>query len=358
MRVTDAGNCGVMRENAGEEHEYPDGRFELRYYEGRKQVFQDAGTSALEAIEERNRLALKLAAQNAAEAAGEMLAVPGEARRSLRGALRDFLEDVEGRGKKEAHQVYEAAGNQFLDIIGKVYVDQLTPEDLTRHQRALREQGYSDRTIHNRHSNVRAFLIFCGLDMKKFYKRRPTYEKTLPLIYSPEELDALFAEKMPDKHRIAFKLMLKCGLREKEAMYLDWSSVDIKRGILRVQQNPRHGFTVKDKEARDIPIEDGLLGEMKALRKKHPKDSLIVGNGPDNPNGHLLRNLEQVVRRAKLPGRWFLHRFRATAITNWLRAGIDLRTVMSLSGHSDLQSVLRYLSPADSESVRQKINAI
>jgi integrase len=55
---------------------------------------------------------------------------------------------------------------------------------------------------------------------------------------------------------------------------------------------------------------------------------------------------------------WFLHKFRATAITMWLRSGLDLRTVMKLSGHSNLESVERYLSPASDKSVREHVKGI
>jgi len=53
--------------------------------------------------------------------------------------------------------------------------------------------------------------------------------------------------------------------------------------------------------------------------------------------------------------RWFLHKFRATFITKLLQSGMDLRTVMKLSGHSDLQSVMRYLSPAADDAIKKHV---
>jgi site-specific recombinase XerD len=55
---------------------------------------------------------------------------------------------------------------------------------------------------------------------------------------------------------------------------------------------------------------------------------------------------------------WWLHKFRSTYITKLLRGGVDLRTVMSLSGHSDLASVMRYLRPAEGHSLMAKVNAV
>ena len=46
----------------------------------------------------------------------------------------------------------------------------------------------SDRTIANRHSHVTAFLRFCKLDVKALAPIKPKYEKTLPEIYTTEEM--------------------------------------------------------------------------------------------------------------------------------------------------------------------------
>ena len=95
------------------------------------------------------------------------------------------------------------------------------------------------------------------------------------------------------------------------------------------------------------------------------------GGKVDVPDGHLLRRLKVLARDAGLNcgsckgcvarrecEHWFLHKFRATFITTLLRNGLDLRTMMSLSGHSDLESVMRYLRPAEGKHVQDRINAI
>jgi hypothetical protein len=37
---------------------------------------------------------------------------------------------------------------------------------------------------------------------------------------------------------------------------------------------------------------------------------------------------------------------------------MDLRTVMKLSGHSDLESVMRYLSPAADEAIKKHVSNV
>jgi integrase len=55
---------------------------------------------------------------------------------------------------------------------------------------------------------------------------------------------------------------------------------------------------------------------------------------------------------------WWLHKFRSTYITTLLRSGMDLRTTMRLSGHADLESVMRYLRPAGTIEVQGRVNAV
>ena len=43
---------------------------------------------------------------------------------------------------------------------------------------------------------------------------------------------------------------------------------------------------------------------------------------------------------------WHLHRFRDTAATRWLRAGIDVRTVQVWLGHESLATTQKYLEPS------------
>ena len=67
---------------------------------------------------------------------------------------------------------------------------------------------------------------------------------------------------------MAYELRLKTGLREQEAIYLTWRSVDFERRVLRVRSNPEYGFKVKDKEQRDVPIAPDLLDRLRERKKE------------------------------------------------------------------------------------------
>jgi integrase len=157
-------------------------------------------------------------------------------------------------------------------------------------------------------------------------------------------------------------------------MHLEWPDTSYARSTLQVKSKPRYKHKIKDSEEREMPLTVDLVDRLKAYRVQHPDGRLVfgkLGGTVDVPDGHLLRRLKILVRKAGLNcgnclacisnsecEKWYLHKFRATYITTLLRSGMDLRTVMHLSGHADLESVMAYLRPAQGQDVQDKVNAI
>jgi integrase len=155
-----------------------------------------------------------------------------------------------------------------------------------------------------------------------------------------------------------------------EGMFLEWTDVDFARAVIHVREKDDLGFSIKDKAGRTVPIPDDLVKRLKVWKEAHG-GRLVLGTTNDTPNWKWLPLLKRLARNAGLNcghcqgcreqdecERWFLHKFRATYTTNLLRAGIDVRTVMQYTGHSNLETVMRYLSPAEGRETQTRINAI
>jgi integrase len=361
----------------GVEVKYPVGHYELRSYVKSKLVYTrvkgDSPSDALDAL----RNAVKRA--HAVVAAGEanIPIVLDDKRVSLAETKKKFIAAAEARGAMEAAEVYKRTLDDFFVRCNKLYADQLCHDDVVAFHAAMRKSGLSDRTIKNRHMNLRAFLIYLGFEqktLKAICGKTPTYEKKNVDIYEKDELTPFFASLTSEYDRLLFDVLLTCGLREQEAMHLEWRSINWTARTLRVQSNAKYGFKVKDKEQRDVPLPKELLSRLKKYRGKHPDAQLVFGaqgGEVDEPDGHLLRRLKGLVHDAGLNcghcapclereecENWYLHKFRATYITTLLRNEVDIRTVMTLSGHSDLESVMRYLRPAEGREVQNKVNSI
>jgi len=244
----------------------------------------------------------------------------------------------------------------------------------------MRKRGMSDRTVHNRHMALRSFLLTLGFTTDRVKeiagRRAPKFEKTLPEIYEPAQLKKFFDSLDDDYDVMLFDTLLTSGLREAEAGHLEWTDISFTHKTLQVKSKPRYGHKIKDSEEREVPLTEELVKALKKYREAHPNGRLVfgkLGGTVDEPDGHLLRRLKSLARKAGLNcgecrtcvasdgaecERWFLHKFRASYITRLLRDGMDLRSVMALSGHVDIESVMRYLRPAGTVEVQKRVNSI
>ncbi|WP_172838118.1 tyrosine-type recombinase/integrase [Terriglobus roseus] len=350
----------------GVEVVYPTGRYELRSYAGTRTVWTPVDGNATVALAEQKTAQKKAAAKAVAKNAG-VAVVEDSSRKVLKTWADKWVNAALDRGSLEAAELYRRTADAFLLVCSKTYADDLTHDDVLAFQRSMRSQGYADRTIANRHSHIRTFFIYMDLD-KRIAGANPRYENKLPEVYEPGELKKFFKSLTVPKDELLFDILLTTGLREQEASHLEWTDIHWSRGTLKVQSKPKWGYRIKDAEEREMPLSDDLLKRLKSMKDGN---NLIFGLKGDVPDGHLLRKLKKLVRDARLNcgkcdscekhnecENWFLHKFRATYITTLLRNGLDLRTVMTLSGHSDLESVMRYLRPAEGVAVKNAVNSI
>ena len=359
---------------AGHEVNHQTGYYELRYYEGSKIVFEslkDASPAAAEA--KRQKKAAQLSVVKAAGKADVKLSPPDPKRKVLGEQLKLFLAATLDRGSVEAEEVYRLACNEFLEVTKRQYVDEIVEDDILMFQKALTERGMGKRTVCNRHSSVKAFLLFLGIDTKGLPKP-PKPDKTMPEIFKDDELKALLKRVTTPKENLLYRFLLQTGAREGEAMHVEWSDLDTESKTIQFHSKPKWHFRMKDFEERAVPVPPDLIDRLIAYKHDHPQVGTLIFPKAGKPDGHMLRTLKQKVRAAGLNcghcegcsmqnpkrspecGNWFLHKFRATYCTKMLRNRRDIRTVQALMGHGDLQSTMRYVRPAENEETQAAIS--
>jgi len=342
--------------------------YDLRLHEGRVTKYAPVGANAAEADAERLRREKRATAVAVAEDAGLKIDVD-DSRETLLKASGRYVDDAEARGAKEAAMQARLVLREFQTVSRRTYVDEITRKDVLSFHEALRKRDCAPRTVANKHNRLKSFLLFAGVDAEVM-PPVPNYDEKLPTIYTREQIGAMLREADPYM-RLVVSLALKCGLRDQELAHLEWKDIDWHDAVLRVRSKAVYGFSVKDSEERDIPIPDDLLAELEAWRARHEKTALVLGTKTDKPNRHLLRGLKSLAKNAGLNcghcescaargecEQWTLHKFRRTYCTTLLRSGIDLRTAQDFMGHADMASTMRYLRPAASKEVRDRLNAV
>lgn len=371
---------------SGEEVRHEIGYYELRYYKGATIVYQslpDATPAEAEAKRKRKESELRIVVD--AVEAGIKVVPPDPKRRLLVDALKQFLADTLDRGSTEAEEVYRLACDEFLRVIDHRYVDELTPDDVVKFQRVLKDRGMGKRTVSNRHNSVKAFWFYLGFDAKELSKP-PKFDKTTPEIYTDRELKDLDKAVSDPRLSLLYRFLLQTGAREREAMHLEWNNIDRDAKTVEFKSKPKWKFRMKDFEERSVPISKELLDQLLTYKKDHAgSDTLIFAKG-GRPDGHMLRTLKQQVRAAGLNCKqcghctdeslpvwfrecenWYLHKFRASYATKLLRPhrdnrtgklvpGLDIVTVQKLMGHGELTSTMRYVRPAESEQTQAVIS--
>jgi len=215
---------------AGQEVKNSTGYYALRYYVGTQlamEALKDAGPAEAEA--KRRLREARMSIATAAKDAGIEIREPGSKRKKLTAQLAQFLSATEDRGSLRAVEAYQLACREFLAVIGRQYADEIVPEDIVKFQKALAERGMSVRTVSNRHTNVKTFLKFLGFDIKELPKP-PRYDKTLPEIYTDQELKSFFAAVTSPRENLLFQILLQTGVR-------DWTVVP----RLKLEQAPHRG---------------------------------------------------------------------------------------------------------------------
>lgn len=183
-------------------------------------------------------------------------------------------------------------------------------------------------------------------------------------------------------HRLEalFALMLTTGLRRGEALGLQWTDLDTKKGMLTVRrqlQREGDGLVVRDTKThgsrRVVNVPKPVLTLLKQLRasEKASKDQLgpawadsgfIFTNaigGPLDPR-NLLRDFKKICKDAEL-GDWHIHELRHSAASLMLAQGVKLQVVSDVLGHSSIRmtaDVYGHLLDPDRESAATAITEV
>jgi site-specific recombinase XerD len=168
------------------------------------------------------------------------------------------------------------------------------------------------------------------------YGKKP---KSLPSVLSPEEVLDLLEAAAPGRDRMVLRTLYACGLRLSEGVQLRVADIDSARMVIIVQQG-------KGRKDRLVPLSPRLLEELRTYwRQYRPKDWLFPGRSHGQPltGSHVQRLFQQLVQRTGLTKPATPHTLRHSFATHMLEAGVDLRTLQAILGHSSLRTTAHYL---------------
>jgi len=178
-----------------------------------------------------------------------------------------------------------------------------------------------------------------GWDETKLFIPPRKKSSSLPEVFSPSEVVRLIDAARGLKQRVLLMTAYSAGLRVGELVKLKIIDIDAARMTIRVKQ----GKGGKDRYAI---LSHNLLTELRTYWKRYRPSIWLFPNRAKN--GPLSRNeawhiFNQAKRRAGIKKGRGIHTLRACFATHLLEAGVDLRSIQFLMGHTSLLSTQRYL---------------
>ncbi len=344
-----------------------DGKFMISWYEGRKKVrYAQTFKTLSEAL--RVRADKEWYLQNLHR--GVQDPTLPDPRVPIPTAINAYLDEITGsKATKKAHRhdlrEFEA-WNEGLEQGKKKYVEEIDKAHMRR---------FFEYLVDDEPENCPFTAAWKLLRLNKFirtvlhldpgkgpikksdYKRELKRGEDPPEIYTRDELKVLFGITTPEE-AVLFETFLKAGLRKQELMFLEDDDLIVEtlgpglvRRDIRVQSKPHWGFVTKNGKKRLVPIPADLMNKLLALRAKVRPSKLLFGTSSGKPDYHILDTLHAIAKRAGFdPSNFWLHKFRSTCATNWLRSpkfggkGYDIAIVRELLGHDDYKSIEAYLA--------------
>ena len=242
--------------------------------------------------------------------------------------------------------------------VGAVKLTGLRPAHVRHLHTELLAKGLSPSTVARVHATLRKSLTDAERDdllMVNVARKvsAPSGKTREPCPLPIDQVHELLDHETADPWHVAFVLMLGCGLRVGETLALRWSDVDLESGALSVRRSVRRekGKVVFNdpksaRSRRTIVMPDVVIQHLRQHRARQRKRRLAARVWSDE-DLIITTSIGTVVDQRNLWGRWReirkdlgidertrLHDLRHSAGSLALLAGIPLRAVADLLGHS------------------------
>jgi integrase len=176
----------------------------------------------------------------------------------------------------------------------------------------------------------------------------------------PEEVERIIGH-LPARLKGPIRFASITGFRIRECLRLEWRSVDIKAGTIRLESGQTKGGEIRLWPFAEHPQLAALMTERKALTEAWERAHATIvpwvfwheADGAAAPNVAYQYSWNRACRKAGYPGR-LVHDLRRYAARNLIRSGVDQSVAMKLLGHAT-PSIFRRYNVTDERDLRQAV---
>jgi integrase/recombinase XerD len=272
-------------------------------------------------------------------------------RRKEMGKFKDLMKQTLSiRGSSERTiDIYLRSMENFVRFFNKP-PDKISIDEINQYQYHLKMKNVSYSVFNQFVSAVKFFhknVLRSNLSINRItYTKTP---KKLPVVLSKEEINNLYQSIANIKHKTIFMTIYACGLRVSEASQLKVEDIDSKRMMLRIR-------CAKGKKDRYVPLSKKLLQMLRSYWKTikiKPKVWLFPSNFYSNGEKSISKRtiqkiIENAVTKVGIKKGVSVHTLRHSFATHIMEAGVDLRRIQMILGHSSISTTTKYIHLANS----------
>jgi integrase len=302
--------------------------------------------------------------------------------------------------KQATRALYESLARLHLEPepFGTIRLDKLKPSDVEKLVLAMRAKmkpgpkaadgargepvrALSDSTIRSTYTVLRAGLdgaVRDGLLAKNpaAAVKRPGVERTEARHLDKSAVAQVLAAAGDSRYHPALVLIAASGLRRGEVLALAWERVDLDAATLKVTATiGRIGGQLvisapkTERSRRTVPLSRAVVEVLRKHKAAQAAERLRAGNqwqdsglvfttefgGPVDPR-NLLRVVEVAARAAGVETD--LHTIRHSAAVAWLEAGVHIKAVADLLGHSSIAITGDIYGHTSDDTARAAVNTL
>ena len=240
--------------------------------------------------------------------------------------------------------------NHLIPAFGRLLLDAITTLTIEEFKAAKLKAGLSPKSVNN-------FLAVLGKCLRSAEEwgdldRAPKLKllRVPPQRFdflSPEEANRLIRTTQDPLWRAMITVALRTGLRVGELVALDWSDINWETGLLTVRRSAfrRQIVSTKSNRIRHIPLTHGAERALRAIEQ--PSGPVFNRDRRPIDDQTARRFITKLCRHADLR-RIGWHILRHTFASHLVTAGVSIKAVQELLGHSDVRTTMRYAHLAPS----------
>lgn len=297
--------------------------------------------------------------------------------------------------KPSSLERYEGIYRNYIynSPIGKKALTNLRAADIQSYYNALTSSGKSPSNIRMINKALKASL---NEALKQNYIVKNYCDSiTLPKVSKNEDIVVFTKEEQKNlilylnghKLKMLIVMALGTGLRQGELLALKWSDIDFANNTVSVSKSIKLVYLV-DKDGnrkssileqtpktksslRTIPVPSNIIDELKLYKEEQEKNSknelyenndIVFADDTGNylDSRYLSKRYTKLLKEAKIDYKKF-HSLRHTYATRLFEAGIPIKTVQVLMGHSDIKTTMNiytHVMPEEKTKAVEKLNSL